>query len=313
VSWLERARRGALRGWVDLPGTDYDGPLLSGAFLKRIEHLSLRVGRSGTTGFAGEHPSLRKAHSVEFADYRNYRPGDDFRLIDWNVYARLGQLTLRLTEAAEATTLHLLLDCSGSMSYGIPSKFRTMQRIAAALGCLALSRYDSVSTGILRGNTAQVLPRLRGKNETGRFLSILEGLKPSGTVDLAASVRSYCSAPRRGVGVLISDLMAPSGTAEAVFALRRIGLEPAVLQVLAREECEPRLEGPLELVDCETGATISTAINGEALKAYAERFSAWTNDLESNCAAQRATFVRLCTDQPLEDLLVASLRGRVVQ
>jgi uncharacterized protein (DUF58 family) len=313
VSWLDRARRHAHRGWVNLPGTQYDGPLLSSAFLRRIEHLSLRVSRSGTTGFAGEHRSLRKANSIEFADYRNYRPGDDMRLIDWNVYARLGQLTLRLTEATEATTLHLLLDCSGSMAYGIPSKFRTMQRIAAALGCLALSRYDSVSTGLLFGDTAQVLPRLRGKNETGRFLAILESLKPTGAVDLPAAVRSYCSAPRRGVGVLISDLMAPNGTAEAVASLRRIGLQPTVLQVLAREECEPKLEGPLELVDCETGAIVTTAINGEALRAYTERFSAWTNDLEAACATQRATFVRLCTDQPVEDLLVAALRGKVVQ
>src|SRR5260370_34649351 len=95
-TWLSRLRRDAVRGWVDLPGTEHDGPLLDGAFLKRLEHLTLRVNRYGTTGFAGEHASPRKASSVEFADYRNYRPGDDFRLIDWNVYARLGQLTLRL-------------------------------------------------------------------------------------------------------------------------------------------------------------------------------------------------------------------------
>jgi uncharacterized protein (DUF58 family) len=313
MNWLARVRRNAQRGWVDLPGTEHDGPLLSSAFLKRIEHLSLRVGRHGTTGFAGEHASTRKASSVEFADYRNYRPGDDFRLIDWNVYARLGQLTLRLTEATEATTLHLLLDCSGSMAYGIPSKFRTMQRLAAALGCMALARYDSVVVGLLHGGDAQVLPRLRGKNETGRFLNVLEILQPRGAVDLSAAVHSYCGVPRRGIAVVISDLMAPSGTREAVAALRRAGLEPSVLQVLAREECQPKLEGPFDLVDCETGVTLTTAINGEALRAYAERFAAWTADLESACAEQRANFVRVYTDQSLDDLLYSSLRGRMVQ
>jgi uncharacterized protein (DUF58 family) len=188
-----------------------------------------------------------------------------------------------------------------------------MQRLAAALGCVALARYDSVTIGVLNGTTTQVLPRLRGKNETSCLLAILEGLQPRGSIDLASSVRSYCGSRRRGVGILISDLMAPSGTAEAVAALRRVGLEPVVLQVLAREECEPKLEGPLELVDCETGVLLSTAINGEALKAYGERFAGWTAELDAACTAQHAALVRLYTDQPIEDLLFAALRGRVVQ
>ena len=310
---LARLRRQAVQGWVDVPGTEHDGPLLDGAFLRRLEHLSLRVGRHGTTGFAGEHRSPRKAHSVEFSDYRNYRPGDDLRLIDWNVYARLGQLTLRLTEASEATTLHLLLDCSGSMAWGLPSKFRTMQRMAAALGCMALAQYDSVAIGLLRGSGAQCLPRRRGKNETGRLLQVLGDLRPHGGLDLAAAVGAYCAVPRRGVAVLVSDLLAPTGVAESVHALRRAGLEASVLQVLAREEATPHLEGPLDLVDCETGTILTTAINGEALSAYSDRFALWTAELEEACSVQRAPFIRLFTDQPIEDLLFGALRGRIVQ
>lgn len=312
LAWLAKLRQVAARGWVDLPGTEHEGPLLDGPFLKRLEHLTLQVGRHGTTGFAGEHPSPRKASSVEFADYRDYRPGDDFRLIDWNVYARLGELTLRLTEATEATTLHLLLDCSGSMAWGLPSKFRLMQRVAAALGCVALARYDNVAIGLLRGDTSQTLPRLRGKNDTGHLLSVIDGLRPSGSVDLAAAVTSYCAGRRKGMAVLISDLLAPSGTAEAVSALRRSGLTPTVLQVLAREEGAPTIEGPFDLVDCESGAILTTAINGEALRAYGARFASWTAELEAACAAQRAGFIRIFTDQPIEEVLFGALRGQVV-
>lgn len=313
VRRLAALRRRAVQGWIDLPGTEHDGPLLDGPFLKRLEYLSLAVGRHGTTGFAGEHRSPRKAQSVEFADYRTYRPGDDLRLIDWNVYARLGQLTLRLTEASEATTLHLLLDCSGSMAWGLPSKFRTMQKLAAALGCLALAHYDNVAIGILRGDAAQSLPRMRGKSDTGRLLAVLDGLRPGGGLDLGAAVRSYCAARRRGVAVLIADLLAPEGVGDAVASLRRSGLEPAVVQVLAREEAQPRLEGPLDLVDCETGSILTTAINGEALRAYGERFAAWTGAQEEACAAQRAVFIRFFTDQPFDELLFTSLRGRILQ
>jgi uncharacterized protein (DUF58 family) len=313
LAWLAKLRQGTARGWVDLPGTEHEGPLLDGPFLKRLEHLTLRVGRHGTNGFAGEHASPRKASSVEFADYRDYRPGDDFRLIDWNVYARLGELTLRLTEATESTTLHLLLDCSGSMAWGLPSKFRLMQRLAAALGCVALARYDNVAIGVLHGEKARILPRLRGKNDTGRLLSVIDGLRPAGSVDLAAAAASYCAVPRKGVAVLISDLLAPTGTRETVAALRRAGLTPTVLQVLAREESAPTMEGPFDLVDCETGAVLTTAINGEALRAYGERFAAWTLEMEAACAAQRASFIRVFTDQPIDEVLFGALRGQVVR
>ena len=313
MNWLSRLRREAWRGWADTASPDTDEPLLSSAFLRRVESLSLSVGRRSTTGLVGEHSSVRQAHSVEFSDYRDYRPGDDIRLIDWNVYARLGQLTLRLTEAAEATTLHLLIDCSASMAFGAPTKFRTAQRVAAALGCLALTRYDSVVITLLRTDTAQVLPRLRAKNETGRLLSVLEGLRAEGALDLAAALHSYCSKPRRGLCVLLSDLMAVRDLEAHLGTLRHIGLEPVIVQVLAPEEAQPKVEGALDPVDCETGATLLTDVNAAALKAYATRFSDWTADLESACMVQRTPFIRLLTNQPLEETLFAAVRGRLVQ
>jgi hypothetical protein len=98
-----------------------------------------------------------------------------------------------------------------------------------------------------------------------------------------------------------------------VSALRRAGLTPTVLQVLAREESAPTMEGPFDLVDCETGDVLTTAINGEALRAYGERFSSWTAELETACAAQRAAFIRVFTDQPIDELLFDTLRGQVVR
>jgi uncharacterized protein (DUF58 family) len=313
VNWLSRLRSEAWRGWADPPGPDLDEPLLSSAFLRRVESLSLSVGRRSTTGFVGEHSSVRKAHSVEFSDYRDYRPGDDMRLIDWNVYARLGQLTLRLTEAAEATTLYLLIDCSASMSFGAPSKFRTAQRVAAALGCLALSRYDSVVITPLRDDAAQVLPRLRAKNETGRLLSVLESLRPRGALDLSAALHSFCGKPRRGLCVLISDLLARTSLEEHLRAFRHIGLEPVVIQVLVPDEARPRIEGALDLVDCETGAKLLTDVNAQALRAYEARFKLWTAELEAACLVQHTLLIRLLTSQPLEEALFMAIRGRLVQ
>jgi uncharacterized protein (DUF58 family) len=310
---LAALRRRVASGWNASTGDPDAGPLLDSAFLRRLEHFSLRVGRSGTTGFAGEHPSLRKAHSVEFADYRDYRPGDDFRLIDWNVYARLGELTLRVTEATESTTLHLLLDCSASMEWGVPAKFRAAQRLAAALGCIGLTRYDAVSLGILRGTRALALPPLRGKNDLPRLLAVLDGLHAEGPLVLEEAVNSYCRIPRRGLAVMLSDLLAPDGTAGAIAALRRAGLAATVIQVLAREEQTPHLDGHVDLVDSETGKTITIAVDGALLRAYRARFAAWTATIEADCALHQVSFVRWYADQRAEDLVFGPLRGQVLQ
>lgn len=310
---LAALRRRVVSGWTASPDDLDSGPLLDSAFLQRLEHFALRVGRGSTTGFAGEHPSLRKAHSVEFADYRNYRPGDDFRLIDWNVYARLGELTLRLTEAAESTTLHLLLDCSASMGWGRPAKFRAAQRLAAALGCIGLSRYDAVNVSILRGDRPTTVPPLRGKNDLPRLLHVLEDLRPEGSLALEEAVYAYCRIARHGPVVLLSDLLTPTGTAEAIAALRRLGLETTIVQLLARDEQAPQVDGHVELLDSETGATLALAVDHAVLRAYTTRFAAWTAEIETACARHQATFVRWYTDQPVEDLVFGPLRGQVLQ
>jgi uncharacterized protein (DUF58 family) len=310
---LAALRRRVVSGWTASPDDPDTGPLLDSAFLQRLEHFALRAGRGSTTGFAGEHPSRRKAHSVEFADYRDYRPGDDFRLIDWNVYARLGELTLRLTEATESTTLHLLLDCSASMGWGRPSKFRAAQRLAAALGCIGLSRYDAVSLSILRGDRSSTVPLLRGKNGLPQLLHVLEDLRPEGTLALEEAVYAYCRSARQGLVVLLSDLLTPTGTAGAIAALRRMGLATTIVQLLAREEQVPYMDGRVALMDSETGATIALTVDHAVLRAYATRFAAWTAEIEAACARHQASFVRWYTDQPVEDLVFGPLRGQVLQ
>ena len=159
--------------------------LLDGAFLRQLETLRFNAPRAATAGLAGEHASRRKAHSVEFADHRNYAPGDDFRLIDWNVYARLGELCLKLTEARENLAVHVLLDCSASMDWGRPNKLLYAKRVAAALGTLALASYDTVHLGAFSDDVLVVFPPLRGRGAVSALLAHLRGLGPGATTDLA--------------------------------------------------------------------------------------------------------------------------------
>ena len=107
--------------------------------------------------------------------------------------------------------------------------------------------------------------------------------------------------------------MARTSLEEHLRAFRHIGLEPIVIHVLAPDEVRPKSEGALDLVDCETGSTLLTEVNAAALRAYAARFADWTADLEAACLLQRALFIRLLTNQPLEEVLFTAIRSRLVQ
>src|SRR5512136_1765889 len=107
--------------------------LLSPSFLYTLDRLTLVSRRLRTGTFKGERRSPRRGGSVEFADYREYAPGDDFRQIDWNAYARLERLFLRLFVEEEDATVHIILDASQSMDWGEPQKWNYAQRVAAAL------------------------------------------------------------------------------------------------------------------------------------------------------------------------------------
>src|SRR5919202_1421902 len=164
-------------------------PLLSPSFLYTLDHLMLvsRRARAGT--FKGERRSPRRGGSVEFADYREYTRGDDFRQIDWNAYARLERLFLRLFVEEEDATVHIIVDASQSMDWGQPSKWHYAQRLAAALGYVALVGMDRLVGAAVggefpspqrRGVRGEVFPPHRGKNQALAWFDWLSNLRPGG-------------------------------------------------------------------------------------------------------------------------------------
>jgi len=124
--------------------------LLEPKFLAQLDRLSLVSRRLRAGQIQGERRSPNRGGSVEFADFRTYAPGDDFRQIDWNAYARLERLFVKLFVAEEDLTVHLLLDASQSMAWGEPDKWRFGRRLAAALGYVALVGLDRVTGAAVR-------------------------------------------------------------------------------------------------------------------------------------------------------------------
>jgi uncharacterized protein (DUF58 family) len=285
--------------------------LLDPAFLYTLDRLALvsRRARAGT--FKGERRSPRRGGSVEFADYREYAPGDDFRQVDWNAYARLERLFLRLFVEEEDATVHILLDASKSMDWGEPVKWAYARRVAAALGYIALVGMDRLMAAAIGGPRDFVAMRpLRGKKQAMAWFDWLAGLQPGGQTAPDAALLHYASTARRaGPLVVIGDLM-DDGWQEGIKRLAEHRYEVTVLHILSPEEITPAFEGDLRLVDSESAAGVEITADYDLLARYRDRVQTWQTEWQQFCAARAINYARIETSTPFEELVLSFLRRR---
>jgi uncharacterized protein (DUF58 family) len=247
--------------------------------------------------------------SVEFADFRTYAPGDDPRRVDWNVYARLGKLFLRVYLAEENATVTMFLDSSGSMAGGDPVKGEFARRLATALGYAALCNYDRVAVGVCREGFDRYLPPVSGRQAAGRIWRFMQEQPLEGSTDLRRGLAGYAPHTRGpGISIVISDLLTPSDWRSGLLALRALRQEVTLVQVLAPEELQPTLRGDLMLVDSETGERREVSVTSSVLKAYQARLAAYTAEVAAYCGAHGINFVQTSSGTRLEDLVLRLLR-----
>src|SRR5580704_10512768 len=160
--------------------------ILDATFLKKLERLSLATRRPFAGQMKGEKRSVKRGTSIEFADYREYTPGDDLRYVDWNTAARLGKMFLKLFVEEEDLYLALLMDTSKSMDFGDPKKIAYSVKLAAALGYIGLSNYDRVSVQTYAASLGSPMPTVRGKAGVWPFFRYLETTRAGGGTNFAA-------------------------------------------------------------------------------------------------------------------------------
>jgi len=301
------------RGTGSYLPSDLDPTVFDEGFLRQLERLGLLMKQPVRGGLKGGRRSVKRGQSVEFADYRDYALGDDLRQLDWNVYARLEKLFVKLFVEEEDVTVTFLVDASPSMAFGHPEKLLFAKRAAAALGYIALAGEDRVVVSALTGRVARRQGGLRGSGRVFRLLGNLSGIKPAdGPTDLLASARhAGAMLTGRGVVVLISDLLDPSAD-RVIRELAAQGSELIVLHVLSPEELDPRLEGDLRLVDSETREGIDVTVDLATIDSYKARLAAWQEGLNDLATRRRASYAPVPSDLPLADLVFAELRRRRV-
>jgi uncharacterized protein (DUF58 family) len=282
-------------------------------FLAQLERLSLLSRRAFRGSVKGERRSPRRGHSVEFADYRAYGHGDDLRYVDWNVYGRLDRLHVKLFVDEEDLCLHLLVDASASMRFGAPSKLEYALRTAAALGFVGLVNHERVGVGVLRERASEGWPPSRGRNQVVGLLNFLTAVVPTGPTRLNEALADYAARAREpGLAVVISDLLDPHGFEAGIRTLLERRYDVHLVHLLDPDEVTPELAGDMRLEDAETGEVRDITVDAETIRGYRERLSQFLQRVEGFCRSHEIGYHRVVTDTPVEEFVVAQLRGRVI-
>lgn len=282
-----------------MTGADLIPPVL----LARLERLQLVTRRRLAGGLAGEHRSPRHGSSLDFADFRDYYPGDDLRRLDLNALARLDRLLITLFDAEDELTLRLLVDTSGSMA---GAKLRRATELAAAVGFTALIRRDVVSVHTFP--TSRPGPRFRGRVASGPLFDHLAALEAEGDTPFAQAADRVLAQPGPpGLTVVFSDLL----TADWDEGIRRLPArqgELAVVHVLDPTDLDPGLSGDLELVDSETGARIEVSLSSTVLEDYRRLVRRWVDDVAGQVRAAGGSYLQVLTSDELERVLFVGAR-----
>ncbi|MGA2656759.1 MAG: DUF58 domain-containing protein [Verrucomicrobiota bacterium] len=300
-------------------------PLLTPELLRRLEQFQLLAARRAKSSAKGERRSRARGQSVEFADYRDYVPGDDFRYLDWNLYGRLERLFLKLYEEERELPVRIFLDASESMTFGEPRKFDFARQVAAAVGYVALSGFDRVSVipfpelaaDSLADRAARLaelaargaLRSVRGKRSAIQFFASLSALTAGGSADLNQALRRGALEARQpGVAVVLSDFLDPAGYDSGLSALVGRGFQVDLVQILAPDELSPVTFGDLRLVDSETGAMQEVTFGRYRMKAYQQTVQNFMQRLREFCRARGINFFTASSNTALEELLLKQLR-----
>ncbi len=278
-------------------------------FLKKLEYLYIVSKKIFAGRIKAERRSTRRGVSVEFADYRNYTAGDDFRYIDWNAFARLDELLLKLYEEREDLHIYFLVDASQSMTYGELPKLIYAKRVAAALAYIGLSNLDRI--GITAFNTTDMnrLPTERGKGKIFTVLNFLDQINGTGETDLEQAFHNFVHmTKRRGLVVLISDLFDPKGFTAGLNMLKFQKHDLFVIHIIDEKEAEPNLLGDYHLVDVETDQLRPVTINENHIKRYQALFKKYCDDIDRYCTQREISLVRTMTKAPFEELILRIFR-----
>lgn len=285
--------------------------LFDSDFLKKLEYLSLISKRVFRGSLMAQRRTRQLGSGIEFADHREYTPGDDFRYLDWNLFARLDELLLKRFQEEEDLHVYFLLDCSRSMMFGDPPKFDFARQVTAALAYIALADLDRVAVVAFAEDILADFPLTRGKGRILALLKFLEHLAPGGADTRLERVAAgfVHREQRRGLAVLVSDLYDASGFERGLDLLRHRRYEPHIVQLFDQYEKDPPdMLGDVEMWDVESEATRKVTVTEKNLRQYRQLFDEFQESIQTYANRYGLGCTRTTTEIPFDELILRMMR-----
>jgi len=277
------------------------GNIIDQHFLELLQTMTLRIQLSLKNGNLGNKRSRSTGSSVEFSDYKEYLPGDDFRRIDWNAYGRFEKVFVKLFMQEQESPVTVFLDISKSMSF--EDKKETAIKIAATFSYVALSDYDTVSVALFNEGVTQSLINLRGSISFNRVMNLLETSQFKGTSNLLESIQQWEPRLKKGISIIVSDLMFDHELDKVIRLLSFKKQRVIVCHVLSETELNPLFDENMQLIDIETQATLDIDTGIEAINLYKHKLEEYMHDLQTTCKKYKTDYVFVNTSIPIEQFI----------
>ena len=279
------------------------------AFLSQLELLQSLLKHNVAGMFGGNRKSKNFGSSCEFADLRDYVPGDDITKIDWNAYARFEKLYTKLYLDERQMHTRIYIDVSRSMDYGNGQKAEQALRLAAAFAYLSVCEMDKVSIYAVRGSEIEpVVSGMVGKQSYMRCIGALNDLEFSGDSRLSAAIMPTSVGRGDGFSIVISDFLTDHDYEDAIGYMIDQKRDVLCLQVLSREELNPQLRGKMHLFDSEdVHNTWRRNIDRDIAAAYKQALAYATGRIADFCQARGAAYLLVDATADLGEIFFGDL------
>ena len=278
-------------------------------FLQQVEALQVILKNNLAGLFGGNHQSKSYGSSCEFADYRDYIPGDDITKIDWNAYARFDKLYLKLFLDERQVHTRIYIDASRSMDYGQSNKAEMALKIAGTLAYLSLCEMDRVSIYYIKNNKVnEVISNVVGKESFYELASKLNEIEFSDDCFISDSILPTNVGYGDGMSIIISDFLTNNDYETAIDHLVSKRRDLFCFQILSKEEIKPTIRGKVHFYDSENiSLEYRKNINKTIINAYNEALEYTINRIKNYCNSREANYMLIASNKSVSEIFLKEL------
>lgn len=283
-------------------------------FFKKLNKINMYINFKLSNGTQGGRKSKAKGVSVEFSDYREYAPGDDFRRIDWNAYGRFDKFFVKVFMEEREGVFNFFIDNSKSMDFGERNKKNTALQIVASLSYIVLNNLDRVNINVMNNGALENLKTGTGNRGFQKILKDLEAIEFNGATDLSASIKRR-PINGRGISVVVSDFMNNNGLEDLEEGLKYLAYkkqEIVLVQVLCDEEVNPKLNNEITIIDSETEENIKLSVTPALIKEYKETLKKYNDSIETLVKKYGGKLISVSTNKNIEEIILNDFSKRKV-